>query len=157
MTKIEYKNRMAYTVTDRKGAKYLVGENHKNNGELLELMEIYNYGFEIPKRNLAFDMGSDIQELNASIKSSGASLACVYGETKEAIMKEYFQRVASTMWIWLEFNQDTQMITEYRMDKAEFEKFLSTFSVLVYESKTHKTKLRFRKTSKKMIEWLENI
>lgn len=157
MTKIEYKNRMPYTVTERKGAKFLVGESHKNNGELLELIEIFNYGFDIPKRNLAFDVGSDIAELNASVKSSGASLACLYGETKEQIIAEYFKRVASTMWIWLEFNQDTQIVTEYRMNRFEFEKFLNNFSVLATESKTHKTKVRFRKTSKKMIEWLENI
>ena len=33
MKKIQYKNKMPYIITDRKGAKYLVGETYKNNGE----------------------------------------------------------------------------------------------------------------------------
>lgn len=157
MKRIQYKNTMPYITTDRKGAKYLVGETYKNNGELLELIEIFNYGFDTPKRNLAFDKGSDIQELNASVKSSGASLACLYGETKEQIITEYFKRVVSTMWVWLEFNQETQIVTEYRMNKTEFKIFLEMFSVLATESGTHKNKVRFKRTNKKMLEWLESF
>ena len=61
------------------------------------------------------------------------------------------------MWVWLEFNQETQIITEYRMNKTEFKIFLEMFSVLATESGTHKNKVRFKRTNKKMLEWLESF
>ena len=157
MKRICYTNRMEYIVTEHKGAKYLVGESHKNRGELKELITQFNNGFTCHKGNTSFDKGHDIDELKASVKSSGASLACIYGNSKEDIINEYFKRVASTMWIWVEFNETTQLVTEYRMNKKEFAEFLNLFSILTKESGSDKQKVRFKATTKKMIEWLENF
>jgi hypothetical protein len=99
-------------------------------------------------------MGSDIEELNASVKSSGASLACLYGSDKAEIVREYFARVHSTMWIYV-VEVDSEFWL-YQMNAEEFRAMLEEFSGLARESgKEIRYKLRLKKTSSKMVKWLE--
>ena len=66
-----------------KGAPYTVdGIHYFNDGNRHEAVvsEWAGYGFSYDNDHIPFDKGSDIEELNASVKSSGASLACLYGD-----------------------------------------------------------------------------
>lgn len=139
-----------------KGAPYTVdGIHYFNNGNKLEAVvnEWCGHGFNFDTKGVSFDKGSDIEELHASVKSSGASLACLYGETKEAIITEYFQRTASRLWIYVVEIDGEFWI--YQMNQAEFAEMLDKFATTTKESGNHKLKVRFNKTSGKMIKWFE--
>ena len=86
-------------------------------------------------------------------KSSGASLACVYGNTKEQIIEEYFENVHSILWLFV-VNVDEEII-EYHMNAEEFREFLEEWATTAKESGSHLTKVRIKKTSGKMLRWLE--
>ena len=142
---------------DHKGAPYTVdGIHHFNDGNRHEaaVSEWAGYGFSYDNDHVPFDKGSDIEELNASVKSSGASLACLYGDDKASIIAEYFARVHSTMWIYsIEVDGDFWF---YQMNADEFKEFLEEFSGLTRESgKEIRYKVRLKKTSGKMVKWLE--
>lgn len=140
-----------------KGAPYTVdGVHYFNDGNRHEAVvsEWAGYGFGYDNDHVPFDKGSDIEELNASVKSSGASLACLYGDDKASIIAEYFARVHSTMWIYsIEVDGEFWF---YQMNADEFKEFLEEFSGLTRESgKEIRYKVRLKKTSSKMIKWLE--
>ena len=140
-----------------KGAPYSVDSAHFFNfGNYAEAVvnEWAGYGFGFDTYAVPFDKGSDIEELNASVKSSGASLACLYGSDKADIIREYFARVHSTMWIYV-VEVDSEFWL-YQMNAEEFKTMLEEFSGLTRESgKEIRYKLRLKKTSSKMVKWLE--
>lgn len=154
MKKYSYTNTMPYAFDpNHTRAHYLIGDKYKNHGEWLESVAKFHRGLEyIVNPATSYDEGSDIESLNASVKSSGASLACIYGDY-EAIKATYFANVHSTLWIYME--NIGEEIAEYHMDRGEFEEFLDNFSELARESGSHLTKIRIRKTSLKMLRWLE--
>ena len=154
MIKITYVNTMPYAYEpDRKGSKYLIGDAYKNHGEWLESVAKFHRGLEyLVNPNGAYDNSSDIESLNASVKSTGASLARVYGNSYEQIKETYFANVHSTLWIYI---QDIgEEIVEYHMNRKEFEEFLDNHHELAVESGSHLTKVRLRKNMK-MLKWLE--
>lgn len=159
MFKIEYKISIPFIYdASHKGAPYSLdgGLTHKNGGEFCESNAKFQRGLDY-KVNPAttFDKGSDIESLNASVKSSGASLACLYGTDKEEIIDEYFSRVHSTLWIYM-INIDNESMIEYHMNADEFRTFLNEWSGLAKESGGKNLyKVRIKKTSGKMIKWLE--
>lgn len=156
MERYEYTNTMPYVFdSERKGAKYcLDGKTFKNHGEWCESVAKFHRGLEYRVNPAtSYDTGSDIEEMNASVKSSNASLARVYGNTKEQIIKEYFKNVHSTLWIFV--NNMGEEITEYHMNAEEFKEFLDEWATTAVESKSHLTKVRIKKVSGKMIRWLE--
>ena len=157
MKKYEYTNTMNYIFdSERKGSKYSMdnGETFKNHGEFLESVAKFHRGLEyLVNPATSYDTGSDIEEINASVKSSNASLACIYGNTKEQIIKEYFENVHSTLWIFM-VDIDEQII-EYHMNAEEFKEFLEEWATTAVESGSHLTKVRIKKTSGKMVKWLE--
>lgn len=157
MKKYEYTNTMNYIYeADRRGSKYSLdgGKTYKNHGEWCESVAKYHRGLEyLINPATSYDTGSDIEEMNASVKSSNASLACIYGNTKEQIIEEYFKNVHSTLWIYI-VNMDEQ-IAEYHMNAEEFKAFLNEWATTAVESGSHLTKVRIKKTSGKMIKWLE--
>lgn len=157
MKKYEYTNTMDYIfISERKGAKYSMdgGKTFKNHGEWCESVAKFHRGLEyLVNPQTSYDTGSDIEEMNASVKSSNASLARLYGNTKEQIIDEYFKNVHSTLWIFV-VNFDEQIV-EYHMNAKEFRIFLNEWATTAVESKTHFTKVRIKKTSGKMIKWLE--
>lgn len=157
MLKYEYTNTMPYTyASERKGSRYTMdnGATYKNHGEWLESVAKFHRGLEyLVNPATSYDNGSDIESLNASVKSSNASLACIYGNTFEQIVNEYFANVHSTLWIYI-VDIDEQII-EYHMNAEEFRTFLEEWATLAVESGSKLTKVRIKKTSGKMIKWLE--
>lgn len=159
MFKIEYKITIPFTYdASHKGAPYSLdgGNTFKNGGEFSESCAKHHRGLDyMVNPSTTFDNGSDIEELNASVKSSGASLASLYGTDKEEILNEYFARVHSTLWIFI-VNLDNETMVEYHMNANEFRAFLNEWAGLAVESgKVRRYKVRLKKTSGKMIKWLE--
>lgn len=157
MMKTTYMNEMPYTVNPEKsGAKYCIGEGKWCNfGELLESIAKHHRGLDyIVNPTTKWHEGSDIESEHASVKSGKASLACLYGEDMLAILDEYFDKVASTKWIYMVMVDE--QITEYHMDAREFRAFCLQFGRVVAESHTHKMKVRLLPTSAKTIKWLED-
>ena len=154
MKKYTYTNTMPFTYDpNHRGAHYLIGERYKNHGEWLESVAKWHRGLDyLVNPATSYDAGSDIESMNASVKSAGCSLACVYGLSYEVIKKIYFANVHSTLWIYI---QDIgEEIVEYHMNKKEFEEFLDNYHELTVESGSHLTKVRLRK-SIKILKWLE--
>lgn len=155
MNKVTYTNTMEYTYEPtHAGAHYKIGNAYKNHGEYLESVAKYHRGLDyLVNPNTSYDTGSDIEEMRASVKSSGASLARIYGNTLEQILNVYFANVHSTLWIFI--NDMGEEITEYHMNKEEFREFLYEFGTLARENKTHLIKVRLKKVSGKMLKWLD--
>jgi len=155
MKSASYINPINYTYdTEHSGAHYLFNGKYANAGEFLESVAKAHRGLDYTTNpTTSFDKGSDIESEHASVKSSGASLACLYGETKEEIIKEFFERVASEKFIYITMNEE--QITEYEMNKNEFNEFVSEFGTLVKESGKEVKKVRLKKTTNSMIKWLE--
>ena len=155
MNKISYTNTMPYEYDpNRKGSHYKIGEKWKNAGELAESITKFHRGLDyLVNPKTSYDNGSDIESLNASVKSSGASLACLYGNSFEQIIDTYFANVHSTLWIYV-VKVDEEII-EYHMNAKEFREFLEGWAQIAVESNSHLLKVRFKKTSLKMIKWLE--
>lgn len=157
MKKMSYEITMPYSYNpEKKGAKYSMdgGVTYKNKGEWIESIMKFSRGLDyMVNPATSFDNGSDIEEINASVKSSGASLACVYGDNMESILNEYFSRVHSTLWIYGVVIEDT--IYEYHMNATEFREFLKNWAGLTKESGSENIKVRIKKTSGKMIKWIE--
>lgn len=137
-------------VAEHKGAPYTFdGIHFLNNGEFLEAGRKSVAGYKCEKdANTPFDKGSDIEETNTSVKSSGATISPIKGETVEEIMREYFERVHSTNWDYVT-RVDDQIIV-YNMNASEFNEFVKEFGK-VNERKV----IRLKKESSKVIKWLE--
>lgn len=154
MKKFAYINNMPYEYDPmHKGAHYKIGEKYKNTGEWLESVAKFHRGLDyLVNPTTSYDTGSDIESLNASVKSAGASLARIYGNSYEQIADTYFANVHSTLWIYMVAIDDE--IIEYHMNAKEFREFLDNFHEMAIESGSHLTKVRLRK-NQKMIKWLE--
>ena len=155
MTTINYTNEMPYTYNpNHKGAPYLIEGAYKNHGEYIESAIKFHMGIDFAVNPAtSFDNGSDIECLSASVKSSGATLASIYGNSFDEIKADYFSRVHSTLWIW--GTEIDGIIYEYHMNKAEFSEFIDTFATLTTESSNGKFKIRMKKDSLKMLRWFE--
>lgn len=156
MNRIEYNSKANYTFNpSHKGAPYMVNGNYCNFGNLCECVasEYFDGVFGYDTKAVPFDKGSDIESVSASVKSSGASLACLYGTDKGAIIGEYFERVHSSMWVYVVELDGVWYL--YTMNKAEFSDFLNEWAGLAKESDGERFKVRFKKTSGKMIAWLD--
>lgn len=160
MIKNTYITTLPYEYTNHARSHYRIANSneYKNHGELMECIAKDHRGLFISDKNPStrFDQGSDIMEYNASVKSSEASLACLYGRTFTEIVKQYFALVPSDIFIYVELNEETNEVVEYIMNKREFGAFLQKFGYLHYESgNREKKKIRIRATSQKMIQWFE--
>ena len=157
MTKYTYTNEMPYIYDPtRSGAKYSMdgGKTFKNAGEWRESITKFHRGLDyLTNPTTKFDEGSDIESLNASVKSSKATLACLYGHSFDEIVSTYFERVHSTLWIFVEVIDDD--VVEYHMNAIEFRAFLEQFGALGIESGSHLLKVRIKATSAKMLAWLD--
>ena len=130
---------------------YKINNRNCNIGEAVEIFAKSVLGFSASKdANTSFDKGSDIEELNASVKSGKATLVnSVLGTDFHTIKSEYFKRVHSTLWIFgVIINEN---IVLYFMDKKEFNNFLDTFG---YYDKSRQV-IRIKGVSGKMLQWLD--
>ena len=135
-----------------KGANYTFDGIHwTNGGEFAEIITKAVLGLDAKKdANTAYNVASDIPEMNASVKSSRFTLVNMkLADTFEETLKIYFETVHSTMWIYTVVIDNTANL--YMMNREEFEEFLNNFSSL-----NERQLVRCRATSGKMIAWLEN-
>ena len=163
MTITRYINTLEYTYDKAHAVSHyrIGGGNYRNKGELLESIakyhrDIYTEG----NPNIAWNVGSDIENEHASIKSGGASLGRGiggYAATAEEKIEAYFKNVSSTTFIWMHMNEDTQEVIEYHMNKAEFKIFVNKFTRVCNSSNHKELAIRFRKHTKKMEAWFESM
>jgi len=154
MKKSTHKINLEFTFnSERKGAKYtLNGIKWMNGGEFAEVVTKSVLGYEAHKdANTPYDKGSDLEELNASIKSSRFTLTTTkLGESFNEVINRYFETVHSTLWIYTVVIEDTA--TLYYMNADEFKSFLNTFATFATDRKV----IRGKETSVTMIKWLED-
>lgn len=165
MLKATYKVKSNYEFDpSHRGAPYVYARDkyatyYMNFGNLCECAanEFFFGEFSYDIFCVPFDKGSDIEldnDINISVKASGSALACLYGESVEAITAEYFARTHSNRWLYVA-QVDGEFIL-YLMNIDEFKEFISTFGKLERESGTaDKMKVRFKKTSGKMLKWFD--
>ena len=161
MKKVSYINEMPYTFDAvHPVAHYrLKSGKYRNRGEILESIAKYHRGiFTEVNKNTSWNNGSDMEELNASIKSSkaciGRNFKGIHDPNQQ--IKAYFKGVASSLFIWMEWDEKTQMVTEYHMNKREFGAFVNEFTQFVRDSKMTDLAIRFRASSNKMRMWLDS-
>lgn len=153
MKKLTAEIKIAYTFNpEHKGANYTFdGEHWTNGGEFAEIITKSILGFEAKKdANSHYDEASDIEELNASVKSSRFTLVnFALADTFKESVDKYFETVHSTLWIYTVIIEDTA--TLYYMNKEEFKEFLYKFTSL-----NERKVVRCKATSGKMIAWFES-
>lgn len=153
MKREEYTINLKYAFNpEHKGAPYtLDGIHYMNGGDFAEIVTKSVLGYKAEKDgNTPFDKGSDIEEIQTSVKSSKATLtSTVLGNDYDTIKTEYFKRVHSTAWIYTVLIDDKAIL--YRMNKEEFSLFMDCFSSYASDRKV----IRFKSTSGKMITWLD--
>ena len=145
----------SYTNDGMKRTPYVIAGKRDNHGGFCEVEGRFCLtGKETPKDgNTAWNEGSDIPELGMSLKSDKGSLCNTFlGVTQEEILNAYFRKVASTSWGWVMVDENTDTVTVWVMNKAEFEEFCLKFTS--YEK--YRKKLRFRTTSVEMLRWFES-
>lgn len=160
MKKITYVNELPYRFTNHAGSHYqLENGKYRNHGEMCEhIAKFYRGLFTDTNPSTTYDKGSDIEEERASVKSSESSLAnfCLQGDyTANDFIKTFFANVHSTTFIWVEWDEETEMVTEYQMNKREFGAFVQKFGRPAHASGTHAVKVRLLHSSYKMIAWFE--
>ena len=157
MIKQTYLNPLNYTYNKaHSGSHYLINgeESYCNYGQLCEsIAKAYRGLYTGNNPTTPYWEGSDIEEISASVKSSNATLADVFGNSFESIVNTYFANVHSKLFIYMV--DMGEQITEYHMNAKEFREFVESWAGLAVDSGTHLTKVRFKKTSGKMIKWLE--
>lgn len=158
MKKITYTIEMPYIFeADRKGSKYRIGDKYKNHGEFIESVMKHRRGLDyMVNPATSYDKGSDIESEHMSVKSDRASLARLYGATKEEVLEKFFATCASQFFAW-GYDKGDEM-TEYIMDKAEFYEFCVEFGSIGVESSGKNGdgyKVRFNTTSKTMLKWFD--
>lgn len=137
---------------EHKGAPYTFdGVHYMNSGEFTEIMVKAHMGFDAHKdANTPYDMGSDIEEIRASVKSSKATLVNKkLGQNMEEVLDTYFQNVHSTSFIWGVVMDEN--LTVYTMNAKEFRPFIEAFANF---DKSRQV-VRFKAISGKMLNWLE--
>lgn len=161
MTKVTYKNTMPYQYDAfHSGSHYLLPcGKYRNHGEMCEHIAKYQRGlFTDVNPSTTYDTGSDIEQELASVKSGESSLANFRLEGNYSVndfIKTFFANVHSQKFIWVEWDEVTEMVTEYQMNKREFGALVQRFGYPAIASGTHTIKVRFRRSSKKMIAWFE--
>ena len=131
-----------------------IKRQYKNNGQHAEQLADYALTGQIRKADrVPFDKGSDIPELEASVKSARFTLASTLkGETFEEQLEDYFSRTASKVAVYVSL----QLETAFVMDMEEFRAFIETFCKLQRSSSKNggKQVIRMGTETKKVQEWL---
>lgn len=151
MRKTVYDMTISYKFNaEHKGAPYTFdGIHYMNAGEFKEAVRKAVAGLECKKdANTPFDEGSDIEETNTSVKSSGATISPIKGESVEEVMTEYFERVHSDNWDYVTVVDERVIV--YNMNANEFKEFVNRFGRM-----NDRKVVRLMKESSKMIKWFE--
>lgn len=138
---------------EHKGAPYSMngGESWMNHGDLCEVMFKAVNNFEAVKDPCgSYDTTDDVIELNASVKSSKATLCSKkLGYDFDSFKRHYFATVHSSLFIWVSIHEET--LTAYYMNAEEFETFMDNWATFTSDRKV----IRFKIESLKMLQWLE--
>lgn len=156
-----YRNTLEFVYDkDHKQSHYIIDgcETYRNRGELVESICKHHRGlFTAINPPTSWANGSDIEEEFISIKSDRAGLGRgIAGNTKEEMISSYMELVHSESFIWADFNEKTDIMVEYQMDRTEFEEFLVTFTTLSVYSDGRK-KVAMPRTTKRMRKWFEEM
>lgn len=154
MTKTTYTLNRPYGFDPaHKGAPYTMngGESWMNHGDMCEVMFKAVNGFNAVKDPCgSYDTTDDVTELNASVKSSRATLVNKkLGYDFESFKRHYFATVHSTLFIWVSIHEET--LTAYYMNAEEFESFMDNWATFTNDRKV----IRFKTESLIMLNWLE--
>ena len=151
MEKSIHSIKIAYAFNpNRRGAHYTIDNIHfMNHGEFCEILTKSVLGFTLTKSPLPYDKGSDIPEIEASVKSNRFTLVNAnLGNTLVEAVARYFETTHSKLWIYTIFTGNA--ITLYKMNSAEFKEFLLRFCYM-----NKRGRVRCRAISAKMLQWLE--
>ena len=131
-----------------------IERQYKNNGQHAEQLADYALTGQIRKADrVPFDKGSDIPELEASVKSARFTLASTLkGETFEEQLEDYFTRTASKVAVYVSLKLEKAFL----MDMEEFREFIESFCKLQRSSSKNggKPVIRMGTETKKVQEWL---
>lgn len=134
---------------------------YKNRGELCESIAKHYRGiYTEVNPNTDWQTGSDIESEFASVKSSESGLGRNiggYDNTAEEKIAFYLENTHSKTFIWVELNEQTKEVVEYQMTKNEFAIFIQKFTRVHNMSNHKEVCVRFKKSSKKMIQFLESM
>lgn len=165
MIKNTYTNTMSYENTGIARMQFHIegAKANCNRGMLCESMVKFHRGLEYLSNPSVSGMeGFDIPEEMIEVKSSEAGLGRNIGEanfTASQQIKFYFQHAPKgKRWMWVEFDEETQTVTEYIMNKSEFGAFLHVAlrGKQHLQSNKKSINVRFKKTNKEILTWLEN-
>lgn len=156
-----YKNTLEYVYDkNHKQSHYIIDgcDAYRNRGELVESICKHHRGlFTAINPTINWISGSDIEEESISVKSDRAGLGRgIVGNTKEEMIFSYMELVHSESFIWADFNEKTDIMVEYQMNRVEFEKFLLAFTTLSVYSDGRK-KVAMPRTTKRMRKWFEKM
>lgn len=165
MIKNSYVNEMPFELTGIPRTQYhIIGaKGNCNHGNLLESMVKYHRGLEyLTNPNTDGMEGYDIPEERIEVKSSEGGLGRRIGEYNFSVSQQisfYFKHAErGKRWMYVIYNEKTNVVTEYIMNKSEFGGFLH----VALRDKQHKQSngksinVRFKKTNKEQIAWLES-
>ena len=133
-----------------------IERTYSNFGHHAEQALAYTLTGEIRKHDsVPFFADSDIPEYHMSVKAGGFTLASGNlnrGDTFEEKWADFRSRVASTAFAFV-----TTGMVAYIMNIDEFETFVFTFCKLEKESEKNGglMKIRCKKESEKMLQWLQ--
>lgn len=157
MKKETYVNNLNYIYdSERKNAKYSLdnGVHYMNHGEYCECLVKSVLGYEAKKdANTRYDMGHDIEELKASVKSWGCGLTDRKDmpKTPKQFLKEFWKGEKSEVYIWVFDYAD--MVDVWYMSRAEFKHFVDTFATW----DNYCQKFRIKTCNNKINAWLEGF
>lgn len=151
MTRTNYTISLPYMFDPmRKATKYTFDNAHwLNAGQFMEIMVKYHMGFDYHKdANTPYDMGSDIPEIRASVKSSKATLTTKkLAPNMTETLDIYFTTCHSEIFMWA-VQIDNELVI-YTMNATEFREFIETWA------RFERGVVRFKISSGKMVRWLE--
>ena len=162
MIKNTYINTMPYEYdADHDRSHYLLNgsEKYKNRGETIESIAKFHRGiFTESNPNTAWNEGSDIPAEHLEIKSNEGNLGRgISGITASEKIKNYFKEIQKDKkWAYITWDENTQIVTEYHMNKSEFGEFVRRFTRVHNMSNHKEVCIRLKKESKIMIRWFES-
>lgn len=165
MIKNTYVNTMKYSLTGEKRMNYHIegAKANCNHGMLCESIVKYHRGLaHLSNPSTSGMKGYDIPEEQIEVKSSAAGLGRDIGDrnfTQSQQIKFYFKNSPKgKRWMWVEFDEETQIVTEYIMNKSEFGAFLHVAlrGKQTMQSNHKSINVRFKATNSIMRNWLEN-
>lgn len=167
MKKIQYVTKMPYTPlpNNPRNHYFITGAKSPcNRGNFLESAAKFQRGLDyLANPNTAALKGYDIPSEKAEVKSAAGGLGRDIGDPNFSVSQQirfYFaHKSADSKWIWMTYDDETHLVTEYHMSKSEFGKFLhiSLRRKQHLQSNKKSINVRFKDSdTREMISWLES-